>query len=322
MKVVDFKRAGGPDVLRIKELQLPNYPLCSYQIMIQVAAVGLNVFDTWIRQGIPLYRGGSSSYLGYECSGKVVAVGSDVVEFKEGDEVCTFLESGGAYAEFVMVSISVVLRIPSKVSLVEAAALPKASQLTYFALSMLTNVKLGDTVMIHETADGIDIIAIQYVKHIGCEVFAVAGTEEKLRYCKMLGADVCINYKKEDFCKRVKAETGEKGMDIILDVSGIENLQKNMGCLARGGSLVISGFKIGSQVDLDIFSLMKKDISIIDCVGMRRLWSNVAAKIWPLIEAGHIKPIIGKIFTFNEAAEGHRALEEGSIPGKLLLVPE
>lgn len=115
--------------------------------MIQVAEAGLNVYDTWIRQDIPVYRGGSSSDLGYECSGKVVAVCSSKIKFKEGDEVCAFLEFGGAYAEFVVVPISHVLRIPSRVSLVEAAVLPEASQLTYFALSTLTNVELGDTVL-------------------------------------------------------------------------------------------------------------------------------------------------------------------------------
>ncbi|XP_073274547.1 uncharacterized protein [Primulina huaijiensis] len=324
MKVVDFETPGDPDVLQIREL--PNLALLDYHIIIQVAAAGLNVHDTWIRQGTLVYRFRSSSCLGYECSGKVVAVGSGVTEFK----VCAFLgNDGGAYAEFVRVSLSHVLRIPSRVSLVEAAALPKASQLTYFALSVLTNVTLGDTVLIHETAAAIDVIAIQYVKHIGCEVFAVAGTEEKLRYCKMLGADVCINYRKEDFCKCAKAETGGKGVNIILDVSGRDNFQKNMDCLARGGSLVISGFKTGSLLELDLSSLMKKDISVIGAdirnlndIRMSQLWSDVAEKIWPLIENGRIKPIIGKIFTFAEAAEAHKAFEECSIFGKLLLVPE
>ncbi|XP_073031303.1 uncharacterized protein [Primulina eburnea] len=326
MKVVDFETPGDPDVLQIGARELPNLALLTCHIIIQVAAAGLNVHDTWIRQGTLVYRFRSRPCLGYECSGKVVAVGSGVNEFK----VCAFLgNDGGAYAEFVRVSPSNVLRIPSRVSLVEAAALPKASQLTYFALSVLTNVTLGDTVLIHETAAAIDVIAIQYVKHIGCEVFAVAGTEEKLRYCKMLGADVCINYRKEDFCKCAKAETGGKGVNIILDVSGRDNFQKNMDCLARGGSLVISGFKTGSLVELDLSSLMKKDISVIGADiwnlnhrRMSQLWSDVAEKIWPLIENGRIKPIIGKIFTFAEAADAHRAFEECSIFGKLLLVPE
>ncbi|XP_073035594.1 uncharacterized protein [Primulina eburnea] len=167
------------------------------------------------------------------------------------------------------------------------------------------------------------MIAIQYAKHIGCEIFAVAGMEEKLKLCKMLGAQVCINYEKEDFCKRVKAETGEKGVDIILDVSGRDHFKKNLDCLARGGSLVILGHKFGDEVDIDLSFLAKKDVSVIgaDTRKLHLFQTKFLSKFWPLIEAGHVKPIIGKIFTFSEAAEAHRALEKSSIPGKLLLVP-
>ncbi|XP_073144980.1 uncharacterized protein [Henckelia pumila] len=298
MKAVNYERPGGPDLLQIEEVPKPT--VNSNEIMIQVAATGLNIYDAWLRQGILLYQFDHDSYLGCECSGKVLAVGSHVRKFKEGDEVCAVLELGGGYAEFVVVPAVDALRIPSGVSLVEAAALPEALRLTDFALSAVKNVTSGKTILIHGTAGGIDFIAIQYVKHIGCKVFAAAGTEEKLRICKLLGAEVCINYEKEDFCKRVKAETGE------------------------------TGYKISSWVDVDLSSLMKKDTSIkgvdlrtIDILNESdQLWSDVEAKFWPLIEDGHIKPIIGKIFSFTEAAKAHRALEEGCIPGKLLLVPK
>ncbi|XP_075499920.1 uncharacterized protein LOC142538489 [Primulina tabacum] len=272
MKVVDYEKHGGPDVLRIKERPKPT--------------------------GAPFHQYGFREGIGCECSGKVTVVGSDTCEFEEGDEVCASLHFGGAYAEFVVVHERDVLRIPSGVSLVQAAVLPEASR-------------------IHDIAGGTDFIAIQYVKHIGCKVFALAGTKKKLRICQRLGAEVCINYRKEDVCKRVKAETGEKGVDIILDVCGRDHFQKNMDCLAKGGSLVISGHEIGSRMDIDLSFLMKKGISIIgadvrsiDLFERRRLWSDVAATLWPLIEDGHIKPIIGKIFSFDEAAEAHRALEE------------
>ncbi|XP_073143679.1 uncharacterized protein [Henckelia pumila] len=327
MKVVDYEKHGGPDVLRIKERPKPI--VNCHEIMIQVEAIGLNICDTWLRQGDPFNLYGYHACIGYECSGKVTAVGSYACKFKEGDEVCASLEYGGAYAEFVVVPADFVLRIPSGVSLVRAAALPEASRFTVFALSALKNVTFGNTILIHDTAGGIDFIAIQYVKHIGCKVFAVAGTEEKLRICQRLGADVCINYKKEDFCKRVKAETGEKGVDIILDASGRDYFQNNMDCLAEGGSVVISGHKIGSRVDVDLSFLVKKGISIIGAdvanisyLEREQIWYDVAAKFWPLIEDGHIEPIIGKIFSFTEVAEAHTALEEGCIPGKLLLVPK
>ncbi|XP_073125952.1 uncharacterized protein [Henckelia pumila] len=290
MKVVGFELPGGPDVLQVKELPTPILGI--NEIMIEVEAAGLNVFDTWFRQDIPFYRYTFNAYLGYECAGTVVAVSSNIHEFKVGDEVCAILLRGGAYAEFVVVPPSEVRRIPSRVSLVQAATLPEASRLTIFALSVLPNVTPGKTFLIHGTAGGFDIIAIQYFKHIGCKVFVVAG------------------------------------VDVILDDSERDHFKKNVDCLARSGSLVVLGHKIGSWVNVDLSILMKKDIKIkgvdLQYLGygeMMRLWSDVEAKIWPLIEEGHIEPVIGRAFTFNEAAEAHRALEENNVPGKLLLVP-
>ncbi|XP_073125504.1 uncharacterized protein [Henckelia pumila] len=288
MKVVGFELPGGPDVLQVKELPTPILGI--NEIMIEVEAAGLNVFDTWFRQDIPFYRYTFNAYLGYECAGTVAAVSSNIHEFKVGDEVCMILLCGGAYAEFVVVPPSAVRRIPSRVSLVQAATLPEASRLTIFALSVLPNVTPGKKFLIHGTAGGFDIIAIQYFKHIGCKVFVVAGTEEKLQLCKTLGAEVCINYREEDFCKRVKAETGGKGVDVILDDSERDHFKKNVDCLARSGSLVFLGHKIGSWVNVDLSILMKKDIKIkgvdLQYLGygeMMRLWSDVEAKIWPLI---------------------------------------
>lgn len=327
MKVVDLERQSGLDILQVKEAPMPI--INDHEIMIQVAAAGLNFYDTWHRQHIPFYPYRFISNLGYECSGKVVAVGEFVSNFKEGDEVCVILEGGGGCAEFIAVPQFHVLPIPYGVSLIAAAALPQASCLTLYALSMLTNIAPGKTILIHGDAGGIDIIAIQYAKYVGSEVIAVAGMEEKLQLYKMLGAEVCINYKKQDLCKCVKTETGEKGVDVILDTSGRADFQKNLDCLAIGGSLVVLGSNSGSPTNIDLSVLMHKNINVLGgdlrhlfYANVESIFSDAAAKIWPLIENGHIKPVIGREFSFSEATEAYRALEEHSIAGKILLVSQ
>ncbi|XP_075512910.1 uncharacterized protein LOC142548459 isoform X2 [Primulina tabacum] len=206
MKVVDYDSCDGPHVLRVKEAPMPT--VGDDEVMIKVAATGLNMYDALCHRDS---LRAAKSYLGFECSGVVVAVGSEVSNFKEGVEVCAILRKGGGYAEFVSVHIDFVLPIPRGVSIVEAAALPLASCFSLYALSILSEATPSKIILIHEAASGFDIFALQYAKYVGCKVFAAAGMEEKLLLCKMLGADVCINYKKQGFPERVKAETGGKG---------------------------------------------------------------------------------------------------------------
>ncbi|XP_073145719.1 uncharacterized protein [Henckelia pumila] len=328
MKVVDFGIPGGRDLLRVKKVPKPT---CGdHKIMIQVEAAGLSFYDTLDLDFVGFHcEYKPLSDLGFECSGKVVAVGSYVRDFKVGDEVCVILQGGGGCAEFITVYANHALRIPRKITLSEAAALPVASCLTFYALSMLTNIAPGKTILIHGDAGGMDIIAIQYAKYVlRCEVIAVAGMEEKLLLYKMLGAEVCINYKEQDFYKSVRAETGERGVDIILDASGSAHFQKNLDCLAQGGSLVILGCNSGSRVKIDLSVLMHKDVKVIGGdlryqfpTDLVSIFSKAAAKIWPLIESEHIKPKIGKTFSFAEATEAFIALEDCSIAGNILLVP-
>ncbi|XP_075494202.1 uncharacterized protein LOC142531815 [Primulina tabacum] len=214
MKAVYFKRPGSPDVLRVKEVRKPIIE--RYEVMVKVVATGVNIHDVLYRRNAIFPRFALNAYLGDECSGIIVAVGSRVSNFKEGDEVCAILANGGGYAEFVAIPASQVVKIPSGVSLMVAATLPLATCLSFYGLSILTKVTPGKIVLIHGVADGIGIIALQYAKNLGCKVFAVAETEENLRLYETLGSEVCINYEKEDCCKRVKAETKEKGMIFLL----------------------------------------------------------------------------------------------------------
>ncbi|XP_073128887.1 uncharacterized protein [Henckelia pumila] len=299
--------------------------------MIQVAAAGLSFYDTWpLHSFSNFYQYKTCSNVGYECSGKVVAVGSSVWNYEEGDEVCTILEGGGGCAEFIVVPCNHAMRIPSGVSLVAAAALPHASCLTTYILSVLTNIAPGKIILIHGDAGGFGIMAIQYFKYVGCQVIVAAETEEYLQLYKMLGAEVCINYNKEDFCERVKTSREKAGVNVILDVSHRDHFQKNLDCLAVGGTLISLGLKSNvHRIDIDLSILMKKDINVIG-VDLRRqsfmaiesILSDAVGKLWPLIEAGHIKPIIGKVFNFSHATEAYRALKEQSIQGKILLVAQ
>ncbi|XP_073145157.1 uncharacterized protein [Henckelia pumila] len=292
MKVVNFDRR--PDTLLVKEVRKPKCE--EFEILIQVSAAGLNFYDTFpdLNRGLGMLQYTRFSDVGYECAGKVVAVGRFVRYFKVGDQVCAILQGGGGCAEFATVSHRNALKIPPRVTLNQAAALPVASCLTFYALSMLTNIGPGKTILIHGDAGGVDVIAIQYAKHVlRCEVIAVAG------------------------------------VDIILDASGRADFRKNLDCLAKGGSLVVLGSNCGSWVDIDLSVLMDKDINVIGgdlrnifYSKIRSIFHDAAAKIWPLIQAGHIKLIIGKEFSFSEATEAYRALAGHNIAGKILLVSQ
>lgn len=326
MKAVGYKSWGGPHVLQVKEAPMPA--VGDNEVMIEVAATGLNALDALCRRGALWSWIIHESYLGFECSGVVVTVGSKVSNFKEGDEVCAILSNGGGYAEFVSVPISLVVRIPCGISIFEAAALPIASCLSLYALSVLSEATPGKRILIHGAAGGVGVIALQYAKHVGCKVFAVAGTEEKLLLCKMLGADVCINYKKQDFRERVMAETGGKGVDIIVDINGSDYFQRNVDCLAICRSLVNLGVKGGHCADIKMSVLGAKDIRVVggdlldgNLERLKSLLSNVVVMLWPVIKAGYIRPIIGHVFSFSQVVEAHRAFEDYCFPGKLLLVP-
>ncbi|KAL3846075.1 hypothetical protein ACJIZ3_003478 [Penstemon smallii] len=224
-----------------------------------------------------------------------------------------------------------VKHIPAGVSLVEAAALPSTICFTYYCLAVLRQATRGKKVLIHAASRGFGLIALQYAKYCGCDVFAAAETQEKLETCGKLGADVCINYSKEDFSKRVKDETAGKGVDIILDVKGPYYFAKNVNCLARRGTLITLGFESGNAGDLDcsisksisekklrhlganIFTLPPREVGTI--------FSQVEELVWPLFKDGTIKPTVSRVFCFSQAAEAHKAMESDIVAGNVVLVP-
>ncbi|KAL3845887.1 hypothetical protein ACJIZ3_003290 [Penstemon smallii] len=327
MRLVHYVKPGGPEVLKI--LEVSNPIIKDDEVLIEVAAVGVNVEDIWRRMRDLVF---TNPYLGHECSGTVIETGANVLHFKKGDKVCALLRGGGGYAEFVAARAMHVKHIPLGVSMTEAATLPVAVCLTIYCLTVLRQATPGKKIMIHAAAStrGFGLIALQYAKYCGCDVFA-SERGEKLQTCKSLGATVCINYETEDFCNRVMAETSGKGVDLILDINGPCYLAKNVNCLARRGTLITLGFESGCRdyIDRSVFETIEKkelkhigaDILTLPRKEISELFSQAEELIWPLFKDGRIKATVGAIFNFSAAAEAHKVMNRNRVAGKILLAP-
>ncbi|XP_031249147.1 quinone oxidoreductase PIG3-like [Pistacia vera] len=325
MKAIVITTPGGPEVLQLQEVEDPhiNYD----EVLIKVQATALNRADTLQRKGAYPPPKGASPYPGLECAGTVEAVGKNVSRWKVGDQVCALL-TGGGYAEKVAVPAGQVLPAPSGVSLIDAAAFPEVACTVWSTIFMTSHLSPGEALLVHGGSSGIGTFAIQIAKCQGVRVFVTAGSEEKLAFCKGLGADVCINYKTEDFVARVKEETGGKGVDVILDCMGAPYFQRNLDCLNIDGRLFIIGTQGGAKTELDIRSLFAKRLTV-QAAGLRtrtlenkaEIVSEVEKNVWPAIMAGKVKPVIYKSFPLSQAAEAHQLMESSNHIGKIMLVP-
>ncbi|KAJ8490345.1 hypothetical protein OPV22_012066 [Ensete ventricosum] len=325
MKAVVITSPGGPEVLQVQEVEDPV--IGDHEVLIKVEATALNRADTIQRKGLHPPPKGASPYPGLECSGTVLAVGKSVARWKVGDQVCALL-SGGGYAEKVAVPAGQVLSIPEGVSLRDAASFPEVACTVWSTIFMMSQLSAGETLLVHGGSSGIGTFSIQIAKHLGIRVFVTAGSEEKLSACKNLGADVCINYKTEDFVARVKEETGGKGVDVILDNVGGPYLQKNLDSLGIDGRLFIIGFMGGAATEVNLSCLLARRLTV-QAAGLRnrnlenkaKIVAEVEKHVWPAIAAGRVKPIVYKTFPLSEAAEAHRLMEGSSHVGKILLIP-
>ncbi|WOL18810.1 quinone oxidoreductase PIG3 [Canna indica] len=325
MKAVVITSPGGPEVLQLQEVEEPAFR--DDEVLIKVEASALNRADTVQRKGFYPPPKGASPYPGLECSGTVVAVGKSVSRWSVGDQVCALL-TGGGYAEMVAVPAGQVLPIPEGVSLRDAASVPEVACTVWSTVFMMSRLSPGETFLVHGGSSGIGTFAIQIAKHLGIRVFVTAGSEEKLVACKNLGADVCINYKLEDFVARVKEETGGKGVDVILDNIGGPYLQRNLESLSMDGRLFIIGFMGGAVAEVNLSCLLSRRLTV-QSAGLRnrsienkaQIVSEVEKHVWPAIAAGKVKPIVYKSFPLSEAAEAHRLMESSSHIGKILLIP-
>ncbi|MBB4916886.1 NAD(P)H-quinone oxidoreductase [Streptosporangium saharense] len=317
MHAIVIDKPGGPEELRWREV--PDPQLGPGDVLVDVAASAVNRADILQRRGHYAPPPGASPYPGLECSGVVAEVGADVEGFRAGDRVCALL-SGGGYAERVAVPWQQVMRVPEGVDLVEAAALPEVACTVWSNVFMTARLRRGETLLVHGGASGIGTLAVQLAKAFGSRVVVTAGSAEKIARCLELGADEGINYHEGDFSERVQA-------DVILDIVGGPYLMRNVRALKTGGRLVVIGMQGGSRGELDLGALLTRRASVhgttlrarpVDEKGV--IVRGVVENVWPLVDAGVVRPVIHSRVPMSEAAEAHRLLESGEHVGKILLV--
>lgn len=323
MKCIEISRPGGPEVLISAQRQLPT-PNAG-QVLIKVAAAGINRPDVFQRQGGYPPPPGASDLPGLEVAGEIVACGKDVNTLKTGDQVCALL-GGGGYAEYAIADVGLCLALPAGLSLVEAAALPETAFTVWHNVFERAALQRDEVFLVHGGTSGIGTIAIQMAKAFGARVFATAGSAEKCQTCVELGAEQAFNYHEEDFVTGIK--DASKGADVILDMVGGDYVQKNIRAAAFQGRIVSIAFLRGSKVEVDLMQMMLKQLILTGSTLRSQPLANKAGiaaamseRVWPLLSSGAIRPIIHGTFSFDEAADAHRLMESNAHIGKLLLIP-
>ena len=323
MKAITIPTPGDADSLVLDEVPTPE--IAADEVRVQVAAAGVNRADLMQRQGFYPPPPGSSTYPGLEVSGTISVLGRDVTGWAVGDQVCALL-SGGGYAEQVAVPAAQLLPVPAGVSLVDAAALPEVVCTVWSNVFMTANLQPDQTILIHGGSSGIGTMAIQLARAIGARIAVTAGSGDKLEACRALGAEILVNYREQDFVEVLADATQGRGADVILDNMGAKYLARNVNGLAVNGRLVIIGLQGGVKAELDINALLRKCAAIIATSLRARpaaekavIVAAVREHVWPLIEAGHVKPIVHKTFPLARASDAHRELEASTHIGKILL---
>jgi putative PIG3 family NAD(P)H quinone oxidoreductase len=323
MYAITLPEFGDADVLTWAEV--PDPVAGEGEVLVDVVASAVNRADLAQREGRYNPPPGASAYPGLECSGTIAALGEGVSGWAVGDQVCALL-AGGGYAEKVAVPVGQVLPVPAGVDLVTAAGLPEVACTVWSNVFMLANLRPGETLLVHGGGSGIGTMAIQLGKAVGASVIVTAGSAPKLERCAGLGADVGINYREEDFVKRVHEATGGAGADVILDVIGAKYLDRNIDSLAVNGRLVIIGLQGGAKTEINLGKLFARRAAVaVTSLRARPLaekTSIVAAvreHVWPLVESGRVKPVVDRTVPMASAAEAHRVLESGAHVGKVLL---
>ncbi|MCW8377207.1 NAD(P)H-quinone oxidoreductase [Streptomyces justiciae] len=326
MHAIAIPEPGGPEALVWSEV--PDPVPGEGEVLVEVVASAVNRADIVQRQGFYDPPPGASPYPGLECSGRIAGLGTGVSGWAVGDEVCALL-SGGGYAEKVVVPAGQLLPVPKGVDLKHAAALPEVACTVWSNVFMIAHLRPGETVLVHGGSSGIGTMAIQLAKAVGAKVAVTAGTKEKLDHCAELGADILINYREQDFVAELKAATDGAGADVILDNMGAKYLDRNVRALAVNGRLAIIGLQGGTKGELNIGALLGKRAAISATTLRARPLSEKTAivaavreHVWPLLDGGHIRPVIDRELPMSDAAAAHRVVEESGHVGKVLLVVE
>jgi NADPH2:quinone reductase len=323
MRVIQIEKPGGPEVLRPAERPRPEPK--PHEILVKVAAAGVNRPDVLQRQGLYAVPPDASDLPGLEIAGEVAACGGAVTMWKPGDKVCA-LTHGVGYAEYCVTPEVQALPVPKGLSMTEAASLPETFFTVWSNVYDRGRLAPGETLLVHGGTSGIGVTAIQMAAATGNHVFATAGTDEKCAACVKLGAAQAFNYKMQDFVEGVKQATGGKGVDVILDMAAGDFVPKELKALADEGRLVFIAFLRGPKTELDVNELMRRRLTLTGSTLRPRpvafkgaVAARLRERIWPLLEAGKIKPVIFKTFKLEDAADAHRLMESSAHIGKLVL---
>ncbi len=323
MTVIEAREAGGPEVLVAGERPVPTPG--PGEVLIEVAAAGINRPDVLQRQGLYPPPKGASDLLGLEVAGKVVALGPGATRFKQGDEVCA-LVNGGGYAEFCVAPEATTLPVPDGLTLEETAALPETVFTVWHNVFERAALNQGEWLLVHGGGRGIGNTSIQIASALGAKVMATVGSAAKVKDCEALGAIRAINYREEDYVEAVRQITGGHGADVILDMVGGDYIERNLKAAALEGRIVQIAFLKGSKVEIDLMRLMMRRLTLTGSTlraqppeAKARMAQAIEERVWPLIAEGRVKPIIDSTFKLVDAAGAHKRIDDPEHIGKIVL---
>ena len=323
MRYIAAREPGPPDVLAIAEGPLPQ--LKAGEVLIEVSHAGVNRPDCAQRAGTYPPPPDASPIIGLEIAGTIVACPADVASWRTGDVVCA-LTPGGGYAEYCTAPAAYCLPLPHGLSLLEAASLPENYFTVWHNVFERGRLQEGEKLLVHGGSSGIGLSAIQLAKAFGATVITTVGSAEKAAYCRGIGADHAINYRERDFAAEVAAITAKRGVDVVLDMVGGDYIEKNLKCLALEGRLVIIAFLRGSRAEVDWRFIMLKRLTVTGSTMRATPHERKAAiaqalreRVWPLFEAGRLKPVIYRVCPLPEAAAAHALMESSQHIGKIML---
>jgi NADPH2:quinone reductase len=323
MRAIEITRPGPPDVLQLCERPVPS--LKEGEVLIKVHAAGINRPDVIQRLGHYPVPSGASDLPGLEVAGEIVDGDLSVGPFKKGDLVCALVQGGG-YAEYCAAPLRQCLPIPKGLSAVEAASLPETFFTVWSNVFDRANLSANETLLVQGGTSGIGVTAIQVATALGHKVFATAGSEDKRRACEELGAVRGINYRDEDFVEVIKTETHGRGVNVILDMVAGDYVGREINCLADDGRIVVIAVLGGAKGNIDLGQVLRRRLTITGSTLRPRsiefkeaIARNLQTHVWPLIEAGQIKPVIYKTFPLEEAVAAHTLMESSTHVGKIVL---
>jgi NADPH2:quinone reductase len=323
MTAIAIPTPGGPEALKPEQRPLPKFG--PTEVLVRVAAAGVNRPDVMQRKGLYPPPPGAPDIPGLEIAGEVAAVGERAKRWRVGDQV-TALVAGGGYAEYCAADEAIALPVPKGLSMIEAAALPETFFTVWHNMMERGALQRGETVLVHGGSSGIGTTAIMIAKAFGARVIVTAGSPEKCAACRKLGADVAVNYKSEDFVAATQVATDGKGAELILDIVGGDYVTRNYNAAATDGRIVQVSVQAGTNANVDVRLLMLKRLTHTGSTLRPRSVAEKAAigrrlleKVWPLIEAGKIKPVIDSTFALAEAAMAHARMESSLHMGKIVL---